>query len=60
MKSLTNYSNENYNKSFHLTVVGNKPTSINIISALRIKSFITTFLIIYIPDLDFAYTKIQS
>jgi hypothetical protein len=26
---------------------GNKPTSINTISALRIKSFITTFLIIY-------------
>jgi hypothetical protein len=25
----------------------NKPTSINTISALRIKSFITTFLIIY-------------
>jgi hypothetical protein len=30
-----------------LAVVGNKPTSINTISALRIKSFITTFLIIY-------------
>ena len=30
-----------------MAVVGNKPTSINTISALRIKSFITTFLIIY-------------
>jgi TPR repeat protein len=39
-------------------VVGNKPTSINTISALRIKSFITTFLIIYPnPNLGFMYKK---